>query len=306
MNFPRADRRPPGNAAAGWYLSLLLFWSGLASGYEPAVHQKLTFHAAKLFNSCAEQAGSRAFTPLQVRYIANANVALADSNFLVRMFRWSYYDRDAQHERSALWLINTRMHGHFNRLVEAFDAADEPEDRYRFLGGIAGYLQLMTSPARVVPVYTVRFWRWSFSDRFDNYRMDDEALEQALDDDCGFLQDPPENFQQLLVETADATLQAVRSPIGGLPATWESFWEISDDPNDFGQYGPAGNSFGRKASFPCNDPEDGGVAADAGRCVLLKRDPIYAAFALERHAAAIRSTARAMLILQRLVPETEE
>jgi hypothetical protein len=280
---------------------LLLLVPALASAYDPAVHQKLTFHAAKLFNSCVEETGLERLTPLQVRYIAKANVALADSNFFVRLFRWNYYDRGGQQPRSLLWIISTRIHAQFDGLVEALQTAEDDAARYRELGRIVSYLQVMTSPARVVPVYTGRFWRWSFSDRFDTYRLNDEALEARLEDDCTDLITAPVSYQSLLVETADRTLDAVRAPIDGLPATWEAFWSISDDPDGFGEYGPAGNNFGRKTTFSCSGADD---AADASsqrvrRCVLLDRDPIYAAFALERHAAAVRSTARAMVMLER-------
>jgi hypothetical protein len=186
------------------------------------------------------------------------------------------------------------MHAHFERLVEELATVQDDAERYRQLGGLVGYLQLMTSPARVVPVYTGRFWRWSLTDRFDTYRIDDEALEARLQNDCADLLPAPASFQTLLVETADETLEAVRAPIAGLPATWEAFWKISDDPGGFGEYGPAGNSFGRKTTFPCVEADD----APPRRCVLLDRDPIYAAFALERHAAAVRSTARAMVLVQ--------
>lgn len=288
-NRPRSRER----AAAGLCLVVALLGSSLALAYESEVHQRLTFHAAKWFNRCSAETTTLPLTPLQVRYAARSNVALADSNLFVRMFRWNYYNRAGQQERSALWLVSTRLHEHFNKVVQRLEQASEPAERYRELGRIIFYLQLMTSPARVVPVYTGRFWRWSFSDRFDSYRLDDDALDAALAETCDFLDDPPLDFSSLLVESARETLDAVRSPIGGLPATWQAFWKISSNPDDFGEYGPAGNSFGRKTDFPCGD-----ARSKQRRCVLLKRDPIYAEFALERHIAAARSTARAMLLLQ--------
>lgn len=299
MSPPGAEPDRTGARAARGWLWLVLLLPALACGYETQVHQKLTFHAAKLFNSCVEETGLAPLTPLQVRYIARANVALADSNFFVRLFRWNYYDRGAQQPRSLLWVISTRMHGHFDRLVEDLEASEDDVEPYRELGGIVSYLQLMTSPARVVPVYTGRFWRWSFADRFDTYRLNDETLEARLEDGCAALVPAPSSFQALLAETADDTLAAVRAPIAGLPATWEAFWKISDDPDGFGEYGPAGNNFGRRTTFSCpGTDQEAGAGADGRRCVLLDRDPIYAAFALERHAAAVRATARAMLMLQ--------
>jgi len=169
-------------------------------------------------------------------------------------------------------------------------SAPESVARYQALGRIVSYVQLVTSPSRALPVYSARFWRWNFGDRFDAYPLEGDALEAAIDTDaCGFLDPAPRGYRQILREVAADTLAAVRAPIGGLPTTWESFWTPAEQPGDFGEYGPAGNSFGRKVEFPCSpDGEE--------RCVLLDNDPLYAEFALARQLAAVRGTARAMYL----------
>ncbi len=262
---------------------------GSGFGYEPVVHQRLTFHAAKTLNRCLDGTPLQPLTPLQVRFIANSNMGLANSNFLVRFFRWSYFDVEGGDDRRFLWLINTRFLDHFEQLVDDLGNAGDETDRYRELGRIVSYIQLVSSPSRAVPVYATRFWRGSFGDRFDSYRVDEDALEAALAGDCGFLNPPPESYRAVLQEVARDTLQAVSSPIGGLPTTWRSFWAPAAEPGDFGDYGPAGNSFGRRVEFPC--AERGGQ-----RCVLLADDPLYAEFALARQLAAVRGTARAMYL----------
>jgi hypothetical protein len=96
----------------------------------------------------------------------------------------------------------------------------------------------------------------------------------------------------VLRDTAAATLRAVQRHIDSLPATWQAFWQLADDPRQFGEYGVAGNNFGKRTEFDCGDT----------RCVLLDDDPIYDAFALARHVDAVNATARAMLWLQRRQP----
>jgi hypothetical protein len=255
------------------------------------VHQRLTFHAAKVLNRCLEGSDVPALTPLQVRFIATSNMGLANSNLLVRFFRWSYFDMADRDDRQLLWLINTRFLEHFEQVVGEVRSTDDASDRYRELGRIVSYVQLVSSPSRAVPVYAARFWRWSFGDRFDGYPVDEQALERALGRDCAFLDNSPDSYRAVLYEVARDTVQAVRAPMGGLPATWESFWQLGEKPGDFGDYGPAGNSFGRNVEFPCSEqPEQ--------RCVLLNDDPLYAEFAVERQAAAVRGTARAMFLHQ--------
>ncbi|MDZ7670498.1 MAG: hypothetical protein U5Q16_14170 [Gammaproteobacteria bacterium] len=279
-----------------WLLTALVLsvmaLPGAALGYEPERHQRLTFFAAKALNRCLDDTGVAHLTPLQVRFIANSNMGLADSNALVRFFRWSYFDPARDDDRSFLWLINTRFIDHFEELTGNVRQAADAAERYEELGRIVSYVQLVSSPPRALPVYTGRFWRWSFRDRFDDYRVDPAALERAVEAAaCDFLAPPPESFQRILADVAADTLRAVRSPIGGLPTTWEAFWVPDEDPGEFGEYGPAGNNFGRRVEFPCR-------SGDAARCVLLKDDPLYEEFALARQLAAVRGTARAMYLHQ--------
>lgn len=281
--------------ALPWLMLACAVTAAPASAYEGSLHQELTFIAAKHFNNCAGDASLPRLTPLQVRYIAKANVRQTESNILRRMTRWNYYDREEQRPRSMLWFIQTRMHQHFNRLVSELDAAEALADRYSGLGRIVNYVQDMTSPAHVVPVFTARWWRWDISDRFDRYPVDVDAVSAAVGDDCGDLEADPGDWDNLLSATADRTLSAVREQIPGLPVTWQVFWRIGD-PGGFGGYGGAGNNFGRPAEFDC------GGRTRAERCVLLERDPLYEAFAADRHLEAVRATITAMWMLQHGLP----
>ncbi|NJN51975.1 MAG: hypothetical protein HC809_09585, partial [Gammaproteobacteria bacterium] len=193
----------------------------------------------------------------------------------------------------------TRIHEQFREIGEELEAAQSAADRYSSLGRVINFLQDMTSPAHVVPVYFTRWWRFNVSDRFNEFRIDDERLESDLAGDCGYLRAASDaSFDTLLAETASETLAAVQRPIEGLPTTWQAYWRLAEDPEDFGEYGVAGNQFGRRTEFECGSE----------RCVLLDRDPLYIAFAHDRHLQAVRVTARALLMEQRrdlLVAEVE-
>ena len=230
-----------------------------------------------------------ALTPLQVRYIARANVGLVDRSLFARMFNWRYYDRGDQSEQSMMWVVDTRFHDHFNDISGRLKVVEDPVDAYQDLGRILSYVQMVSSPAHVVPVYTSRFWRFSFTDRFNGYPFDEDALEAAVQGDCSFLDEPPERYEAILVGIAQRTMDAVLAPITGMPASWSSFWSPNDDPDAFGDYGPAGNNFGRRTEFRCGGGQ---------RCVLLKDDPLYAEFALARHLDAVHGTLSAMLLMQ--------
>ena len=288
-------RRAFGTAATLSRLALVCAAAAPAAAYDGSLHQELTFVAAKHFNNCAAEFALPRLTPLQVRYVAKANVRQTESNVFRKITRWNYYDREEQRPRSMLWFIQTRMHQHFNRLVDELEAAEALADRYSGLGRIVNYVQDMTSPAHVVPVFTGRWWRWDISDRFDRYPVDADAVSTALGDACVDMEAGADDYQGLLGATADLTLQAVRQQIPGLPVGWQVFWRIGEA-GGFGGYGPAGNNFGRPAEFDC------GGTTRAERCVLLEGDPLYEAFAAERHLDAVRATITAMWMLQRGLP----
>ncbi len=263
---------------------LAVFGGTSVAAYEGRAHQQLTFIAAMQFNRCVSDLDVPRLTALQVRYVARA-----EWRFSRKVARWPYYDgRDTGRNR-LFWFIQTRLHEHFDAAVAKLAVADDLSSKYANLGVIVNLIQDMTSPAHVVPVFTTRWWRFSFADRYNTYDIDERAVEEAIGDYCMPLEGVDETFAEVLHGTAENTRAAVRAPMPGMPATWEAIWEFGE-PGEFGEYGVAGNNFGRPTRFRCGEDE---------RCVLLKDDPLYAAFALERHLVAVRATMAAMLLAQR-------
>ncbi|MEM7079230.1 MAG: hypothetical protein AAF513_11440 [Pseudomonadota bacterium] len=281
-----------------WLLLCCLFWSPAARAYESRIHQELTFIAARQFNDCVlALAEVPRLSALDTRFLAKANVAQAEGNFFVRMFRWNYYNPDAQQNRSTLGVIETRFHSHFNNVLKNLVQADTRTARLRQLGRVINYVQDVTSPPHVVPVYTGRWWRLSLADRFNQYRIDADRVEMALQDSCDYMLDTVlvdeeqvvSPYAQILIDTAGETITSVQGQIFGFPVTWEAYWRFADDVGDFGEYGPAGNSFGERTEFRCGDRE---------RCLLLKNDPLYRDFAFDRHVAAVLATMKVLYVLQ--------
>ena len=279
-------------------VAILLVTTGasvVAFAYEGRAHQQLTFIAARQFNNCVPQVPAlQRFSALDTRYIVKANVAQADGGVFSRMFRWSYYNRADQTGRTSWGVIDTRFHDHFEELVDDTRWSTDKSKRLKNFGRILNYIQDVTSPARVVPVFTNRWWRFSVGDRFDRFRIDTEAVEQAVENICAELVGTDidgglASFQDVLEDAASQTILAVRAPIYGFPATWQAYWEFASEPDAFGEYGPAGNTFGERTEFRCGGGE---------RCLLLESDPLYRDFAVARHIAAVTATMRAMALMQ--------
>jgi hypothetical protein len=205
------------------------------------------------------------------------------------MFRWNYYSPESQDQKDVLWVIETRFQGHYRSLLRQIELGDKAEDRLKAVGRVISYLQDVTSPPRVVPVFTGRWWRFSFSDRFDRFPVDPGAIDERLVDSCETLGLDSEDFETLLSSTANTTISAIKEKIAGYPVTWEAFWSFGEKSGDFGEYGIAGNQFGKRSSFRCADDE---------RCLLLEDDPLYQEFALQRHVEAVQATMKALLIMQ--------
>ena len=268
----------------------------IVAAYEGRTNQTLTFLAAKKFNQCTANTDIPNLTPLQVRYIAKTNVGMANRNFFLRVFNWRYYDRDAQEGKSFLWVFDTRFNKHFNEAEKKLLGTGDLKKQYRNLGLLISYIQVVTSPAHAIPVYASRFWRFNSSDRFDRFPVNQELLESMLD--CKALaRFSADSYSHIVQSVARETIEAVDSPISGMPTTWKSFWQLPDNNSDFGSYGPAGNNFGRKTEFTCDLNTE---------CVLLRDDPLYREFALSRHVSAIEGSMQAMLLMQLSLIEEPE
>lgn len=271
---------------------LLLLLAGGAWAYVNETRQQLTFLAAKQFNECVAGTDLPRLTALQVRYLVRGTLSEGDPGIVGGSVNWQFYDRSNQSTPRMLWAIDTRMHARFDALAEAVLATELEEELRRFerLGEVIHYLQTVTVPANVVPIYHPRRWRWNSADAFTEYPLDREALLSRLGPVCVELLATPdtEGFSTLLDSTAAVTIANIRAPIADMNASWQVFWR-EGEAGEFGVYGPAGNTFGYESEFPCRSE----------RCRLLENDPIYAEFALRQHRLAVVSSMRAMLVLQR-------
>ena len=267
---------------------VVLVASANVYAYDKTVHEQLTFVAARHFNQCVADSTTPRLTPLQVRFIAKANAQQAEGGFWKRLFPGNYYDRSGESDGRMLWVIETRLHNQYSNALTSLNSSAAMADQFSDLGRIVNYLQDATTPASVVPVYTARWWRFSMSDRFNQYPVNVDFLERALRDNCTALRLADTTYERLLEATAEKTINSVLEPIEGHPASWESFWRFNRDAKSFGSYGVAGNSFGRATEFRCGE----------GRCGFADQDPAYRNYADRRHLDAVIVTMTAMAIAQ--------
>lgn len=297
----------------------LLWASATAQAYQGDLHQQLTFLSAKQLNRCdvvwrgqthdlphESALPAHRLSALDMRYVVRANVARSKGNFFGRMFRWNYFDISRDSSETLWGMFDTRFNARFDRMTDSLTGAAEQRTRLEAFGEMLSYLQDVTTPARVVPVYTGRWWALSMQDRFDRYPVDTNRLESHGGALCADVAEQleqlqsletPQALRSLLADTAYQTLSAVNGEILGMPTRWSAFWQpsVKDPGADFGDYGTAGNNFGNRVTFRCPTEADPKM-----RCLLLKDDPLYQEFAFERHRQAVSSTMLAMLLAQGL------
>ena len=242
-------------------LLLLLVMPVWAHAYPASTHQTLTFLAARLFNQCAQEAGEAPLTAMQVRFLARATADMVDRSAFVRMFHWNYYAPPGYPGRLLGGLVDTRFNARYENLVAALDTDGSEIDRLEAHGAVNFYLHHVTTPQRVVPVYTNRPWRLSFADRFDAVEPDEARLLRYLGQPCSLVRGDAPDLNALLHRIALETRTSVREGIPGMQVSWEVFWRFARIDGAFGDYGAAGNSFGREVEFDCGQ---------SGRCILLE------------------------------------
>lgn len=300
-----------------WRSALLfasLWLSASTQAYQGELHQQLTFMSAKQLSRCMtvwqdmdNALAQHSYDPLsalEMRYVVRANVANAKGNFFGRMFRWNYYDVTRDDSQRVIGMFATRFNSRFEEVLGRLKSAPKSRQRLEAFGELLSYLQDVSTPSRVVPVYTGRWWAFNMQDRFDRFPIDDLRLESNGPKLCDEIAEIGEGLvndntgavlKLLLTKTAANTLTSVNQEIPGMPANWTSFWRPSEKNSgaDFGDYGKAGNNFGNRVEFRCATETEPKM-----RCLLLTDDPLYREFAFTRHRDALRSTMLAMLLVQ--------
>jgi hypothetical protein len=317
--------------------------SGASLAYSIDNHDALSNLAVKRFNHCAKELASQGveLTSLgspETRAIIEGSKAEDEQAPLKRASSWHFYDparrlgdksilvfRDfvdepALHERFNELEIFTRSKLQISGIGDAYI--------YRSVGRMLHYLQDVTVPAHVVPVFHPSPKK--LGDAFDSYEISGQAFNEGLADggatcDAMWAEVKSVNsFNDLLNKMGDHTLDVIDKETvttkEGVQGTWsKQFW--SDIPSEFcrkkameqmtneereagkkpsldhcfGTYGVFGNNFGN-TSF-CDSLVVFGWCSKTRHQVA---EEVYKQFALARHRDAVEVSVKAMMLLQRM------
>ncbi len=217
-----------------WRTGFLLCLTAIIVAFSPAhafdadMHPEYAKQSVTAYRHC----GGGSLSRQQAQAFADGTKA-EDSSLVTlgqRIANWHFYNRDGKLRDG--WFANRSLDVIFakrNDELEALLAAKKrnPEKIYKQAGRVLHYIQDMSVPAHVVPVYHAKLPLWGGGDPFDSYQrsmelppfslsaLECEALRQSVTVDRGYP-------QALLQATALATLQR----IGQLdPAQSEGEWD---------------------------------------------------------------------------------
>jgi hypothetical protein len=241
------------------FLTLLLF-SQISFAYNIPNHRLITQRAIQEFNACSRYHHFGGLTPKEQELLIQGNLS-EDYNIFTKTLRWHFFhpEKNLNHKGYNAIGISRNILPYFYKKSVAVHrriAIGRSLDNYEFLGNLIHFLQDMSCPPHIVPIFHTAL------DSFDNYPLvPDYSPENRREIDCGPIQNLVHSQKSkhplfLIQEQFDRTSRALQKEIltadhtpavihEGKPfrATWEAFWAGINTP-DFGQYGIFGNSFG--------------------------------------------------------------
>jgi len=271
-----------------------IFVNSSAYAYYPAIHESLTKLAIERYNHCQSTLGLPEFNLTLANLISEAN-SHEDTQFIFkRILNWHFYD--VNKEEKKLLFFDTRLHRHFNALeLSLLSRPPDMTERGRLLGALLHYIQDVSVPAHVAPIFHPRL-ELPAQDSFDEYPVaqlwqNRENLEKNItcpqfNRDLQATIDATDQYNRLLDRVALQTRVAITQPIADLPVTWNAFW-LTGEKGEFGEYGIAGNHFGEQVSIPCAE----------SICKIEAGDKIYVEFAFVQHRLAIQASVDAIYLM---------
>ncbi len=317
-------------------LSFHTFSTKEAFSYSKKNHTLITALAVEAYNRCGEKMNPRpgwfkTIDPLQKKRLLFGSIA-DDEDLSGKLKRWHFYDREGTLGRHSsigfpglnLLIKETSLHARFDQLEITADkqtdfvGAKRAWRIFDTLGKIVHYIQDVTVPAHVIPIFHPGK-TLPLADQFDNYpfqitfySVQEGSPPKATDDffkdfedrvGCSvLLKSSDHSFNAILDDAAGRTYRMLDHKIQGTERTWAgTFWETTVNERGFGNYGLAGNHFGKKKNclkWEHHEKGDGGFGSARCDDWLILDQSVYDQFSSRQHMSAIEGTMRALRLLQ--------
>lgn len=236
----------------------LLTFSSTAFAYSPGAHKAMVEASAEDYNFCVDtlKLTNRKLTHKDISKIISGNLR-EDINPMNKLKHWHFYHPTKDLGKGFVgWGFAS-----FNERYKEAEVKLKKRNALKALGTKSHYLQDVTNPAHVAPIYH------GLGDGFDFYDFKGNWPEKITKEKCQEIYANVEEFKKsnstsslsLVKRVAKATLAKMDEKILVSTAThqgfysWEeAFWSTKAGPAskraNFGEYGFLGNTFGKPES----------------------------------------------------------
>jgi hypothetical protein len=223
----------------------LILFSKQVSGYSTSTHIVLTQRAIEEYRFCNQTTGAKNISSDEEKIIYQNNIS-EDTVLWRKVLNWHFFNPTKDLGAGTLG----HGHGSFVSRFHKLEQDMQKKPSLKTLGRLTHYVQDVTNPAHVAPVYHTS------NDSFDNYNFQENLPPFISASDCQKIAgDANKSYWEVLVSTANHTLSEMNSSFSytkgdiAQSITWsEAFWDLNYGPGSkkpgFGHYGIFGNQFG--------------------------------------------------------------
>lgn len=221
---------------------------GNAHAISPENHRPVTRAAFSAYKTCIQQPGLKDTLAEGVDAIVESSKLEDESPLIKRYFNWHFYDAYKDTEfamgRSATGARKSLHHIYAERADQLIEALEnnQQQDVYEYTGRLLHYIQDMTVPAHVAPIYHHKFLWFDRSDYFDEMPEWNTSPYTEPEGLCNFDAAGAGSLKQQLEMILDKTALGTRSRIREKISvdddhrlsekTWQAFWVIRNPEDD--------------------------------------------------------------------------
>lgn len=243
--YPHRGRNLVGRTTA-WLLGLTV--SGSVLAFDADVHPTFTRTAVEAYKACQGTGVSAEASEALIAGTRAEDASLATLG--QRISNWHFYNRNAS--LKPMWFASRNLDHIFATRVRQLNervaqgAAASTADVYQQAGRVLHYIQDMSVPAHVVPVFHAKLLVWNLEDGFDQFPLNPSMASFRLNPaQCEALRADAEggNPHGRLLRSANATLAAIgQRGSGGDAGAWRDYWvypspDTAQVEKGWGEYG---------------------------------------------------------------------
>lgn len=287
------------------FISLL--WNSLAYSYSIENHLKISSLSIELIKHCQIPNAVNANEVIQ--FSGREDSSPHHASIYTRLTNWHFYTHDQKKDD---WILSPIIRREFWKrwdfLIKELENSEEQSSELGPLtGAIAHYIQDVTNPAHVVPVYHGP----GVKDKFDSFPILETDIRNAFSEHCSSLKEDQFSVLETLEESARKSFSAIQKSFQYQKngQTYESsfseaFWlRESDETGFFGEYGALGNNYGEtefKHPIWYRHQNYGPRKTIKRKSHQYKIDEsVFKSFSLQQQMDAVVNTARLILFINK-------